>query len=76
MSPETIQIHNLETKVKNLQSFVNSVFAMLGCEADDLDKGIFELNKLIEKNHRLFEILTEIHETNARIPFSIYAKYL
>ena len=65
-----------EKIIQNLRSFTNNVFAMLNCQSDDLDDGIFALNKLIEKNHRLVEILTEIHETNSSIPFSIYAKYL
>lgn len=76
MNPDTALLEQLENKNKVLQSFVNNVFAMLDCQSDDLDDGIFALNKLIEKNHRLVEILTEIHETNSSIPFSIYAKYL
>lgn len=67
---------NREQTIKNLRSFATNVFAMLDCQSDDLDDGILALNKLIEKTHRLVEILTEIHETNSSIPFSIYAKYL
>lgn len=65
-----------EQIIQNLRSFTNNVLAMLDCSSDNLDDGILALNKLIEKNHRLTKILTEIHETNSSIPFSIYAKYL
>lgn len=65
-----------EKVIQNLRSFTNNVFAMLDCRSDNLDEGILTLNKLIQKNHRLTEILAAIHETNASIPFSIYAKYL
>lgn len=65
-----------EKVIQNLRSFTNNVFAMLDCQSDNLDEAILALNKLIEKNYRLTEILTEIHETNVSIPFSIYAKYL
>jgi len=64
-----------EKVIQNLRTFTNNVFARLGCRSDNLDDGLLALNKLIEKNHRLLEILTEIHET-CDIPFSIYAKYL
>ena len=65
-----------EQTIQNLRSFTNNVLAMLDCRSDNLDDGILALNKLIEKNHRLVEIIAEIHETNSSIPFSIYAKYL
>ena len=67
---------NREQTIKNLRSFTNNVLTRLACHSDDLDDGILALNKLIQKNHHLTEILTEIHKTNSSIPFSIYAKYL
>ena len=65
-----------EQMIENLRTFVNNVFILLDCQTDDLDDGICELRKLIEKTHKLTSILTEIHEANCNIPFSIYAKHI